>query len=61
MNRWQSINFAHPWLLLLLLLLPILAVLAGRRGAAPAVVFSSLRPFHGLGRVPSVLVGVKVT
>ncbi len=49
--KWDAFTFAHPWLLLLLLLLPLLAVLAGRRGAAPAVVFSSLRPFHGLGRV----------
>ena len=28
--------FAHPWLLLLLLLLPVLAWLKGRRGAPPA-------------------------
>lgn len=41
--------FAHPWLLLLLLALPLLALLQGGRGAAPAVVFSSLRPLHALG------------
>ena len=45
------ITFAQPWLLLLLLLLPLLALLQGGRGAAPAVVFSSLRPFQKLGRV----------
>ncbi len=43
-------SFAHPWLLLFLLALPLLALLQGGRGAAPAVVFSSLRPLHALGR-----------
>jgi Ca-activated chloride channel family protein len=42
--------FAHPWLLLLLLALPVLALLRGGLGAAPAVIFSSLRPFEALGR-----------
>ena len=42
--------FAHPWLLLLLLAIPLLALLRGGRGAAPAVVFSSLRPLHALGK-----------
>jgi Ca-activated chloride channel family protein len=46
-----SISFAQPWLLLLLLLLPVLAFLKGRRGAAPAVVFSSLQPLRKLGRL----------
>ena len=36
-------TFAHPWLLLLLLLLPLLAWLKGRRGAAPAFVYSSVQ------------------
>jgi len=35
--------FAHPWLLLLLLLLPILAWLKGRRGRPPAFVYSSVQ------------------
>jgi Ca-activated chloride channel family protein len=35
--------FAHPWLLLLLLLLPLLAWLKGRRGAPPAFVYSSVQ------------------
>jgi Ca-activated chloride channel homolog len=46
----EGFTFAHPWLLLLLLALPLLALLKGGRGAAPAVVFSSLRPLHTLGR-----------
>jgi Ca-activated chloride channel family protein len=49
--KWDALNFARPWLLLLLLFLPLLAMLAGRGGAAPAVIYSSLRPFQGLGRV----------
>jgi Ca-activated chloride channel homolog len=36
-------TFAHPSLLLLLLLLPLLAWLKGRRGAAPAFVYSSVQ------------------
>jgi Ca-activated chloride channel family protein len=35
--------FAHPFLLLLLLLLPVLAWLKGRRGAPPAFVYSSVQ------------------
>ena len=50
MNLPDGFAFAHPWLLLLLLVLPLLALLRGGRGAAPAVVFSSLRPLHALGR-----------
>ena len=37
-------------LLLLLVLVPVVAVLQGGKGAAPAVVFSSLRPLLDLGR-----------
>ncbi|MDB6149005.1 MAG: von Willebrand factor type [Chthoniobacter sp.] len=48
--REGPISFAHPWLLLLLLLVPVLAFLRGARGAAPAVIFSSLRPLHALGK-----------
>ena len=51
MRLSEGFSFAHPWLLLLLLALPLLALLQGRRGAAPAVVFSSLRPLQALGRV----------
>ena len=47
--KWETFAFAHPWLLLLLLLLPVLAMLQGARGAAPAVVFSSLATLRQLG------------
>ena len=50
-EKLDFITFAHPWLLWLLLLVPLLALLRGGRGAAPAVVFSSLRPLQGIGRV----------
>ena len=40
--------FAHPYLLLLLLLLPLLAWLKGRRGAPPAFVYSSVQLVRGL-------------
>jgi Ca-activated chloride channel family protein len=36
-------SFAHPWFLLALLLLPLLAWLKGRRGQPPAFVYSSLQ------------------
>ena len=36
-------TFAHPFLLLLLLLLPVLAWLKGRRGTPPAFVYSSVQ------------------
>ena len=49
--KWETFAFAHPWLLLLLLALPVLALLQGARGAAPAVVFSSLAPLREIGRV----------
>src|SRR3954469_932611 len=35
--------FAHPWLLLLLLLLPVLAWLKGKRGRPPAFLYSSVQ------------------
>lgn len=41
-------TFAHPYLLLLLLLLPLLALLKGRRGAPPAFVYSSVQLVAGL-------------
>jgi len=43
-------TFAHPWLLLLLLLLPLLAWLKGRRGRMPAFLYSSVRLVEGLTR-----------
>lgn len=38
----MSLSFAHPWLLLLLLLIPLLAWLKGRSGRQPAFVYSSV-------------------
>jgi Ca-activated chloride channel family protein len=46
-------TFAHPWFLLLLLLLPLLAWLKGRRGEPPAFVYSStqlLRPILNVSK-----------
>jgi len=46
-------TFAHPYLLLLLLLLPLLAWLKGKRGAGSAFLYSSVdlvRPISGLTR-----------
>jgi Ca-activated chloride channel family protein len=42
--------FAHPYLLLLLLLLPLLAWLKGRRGQPPAFLYSAVRLVEGLTR-----------
>lgn len=42
-------SFAHPYLLLLLLLLPLLAWLKGRRGRPAAFVYSSTQLVAGLG------------
>ena len=42
--------FAHPYFLLLLLLLPLLAWLKGRRGQPPAFLYSSVRLAAGLTR-----------
>ena len=44
-------TFAHPFLLLLLLLLPLLAWLKGRRGLPPAFVFSSVQLVRGLQNI----------
>ncbi len=43
--------FAHPWLLLLLLLLPVLAWLKGRRGVPPAFVYSSVQLVRGMQNI----------
>ncbi|MGB8166763.1 MAG: VWA domain-containing protein [Chthoniobacteraceae bacterium] len=59
MSWWRegSLTFANPWLLLLLVLLPPLALLQGARGAAPAVIFSSLKPLRALGKIRRSRVG----
>lgn len=43
-------TFAHPWLLLSLLMLPVLAWLKGRRGAPPAFLYSSVKLVDGLAQ-----------
>jgi Ca-activated chloride channel family protein len=43
-------TFAHPYVLLLLLLLPLLAWLKGRRGQPPAFLYSAVRLVEGLTR-----------
>jgi len=43
-------TFAHPYFLLLLLLLPLLAWLKGRRGQSPAFLYSAVRLAEGLTR-----------
>jgi Ca-activated chloride channel homolog len=45
-----SLYFAHPWFLLLLLPLPLLAWLKGRRGSPPAFLYSSVKLVEGLTR-----------
>ncbi len=47
---WETFAFAYPSILLFLLALPFLGMLQGARGAAPAVVFSSLIPLREVGR-----------
>ena len=52
-NWWPAhtaLNFAHPWLLLLLLAVPLLAYLRGQRGAAAALIFSSTATLAALGK-----------
>ena len=46
-----NIQFAHPWYLLGLLAVPLLAWMRGDRGGAPAVEFSSTALLRSLGRV----------
>ncbi len=46
----NALTFAHPWLLLLLLALPVLAYLRGQRGPAAALIFSSTTILRGLGK-----------
>jgi Ca-activated chloride channel family protein len=45
-----ALTFVHPWLLLLLFLIPLLAYLKGKRGAAAALLFSSTAPLMEIGR-----------
>jgi len=46
-----NMQFAHPWVLLGLLVVPVLAWMRGDRGGAPAVEFSSTALLRSLGRM----------
>jgi Ca-activated chloride channel family protein len=50
-------TFAHPYFLLLLLLLPLLAWLQGRRGEPPAFVYSSVQLLRGVLNITRSRVG----
>lgn len=43
-------SFAHPWVLLLLLLIPVLAILKGRFGGSPGITFSSTSALAAIGK-----------
>ncbi len=45
-----ALTFAHPWFLLLLLLVPIVAYLHGRRGPSAAITFSSTATLRRIGQ-----------
>lgn len=45
-----SFAFAHPWLLLLLLALPVLALLRGKIGGTPGILFSSTKLVMAVGK-----------
>jgi Ca-activated chloride channel family protein len=45
-----SFSFAHPWLLLLLLVLPVLALLRGKIGGTPGILFSSPKLVMAVGK-----------
>src|SRR6202163_1420007 len=46
----SALTFAHPWLLLLLLVIPLLAYLRGKRGPAAALTFSSTATLRAIGK-----------
>ena len=47
----SALTFAHPWLLLLLLAVPLLAYLRGKRGPAAALTFSSTASLRAIPRL----------
>ncbi|HEY1770561.1 MAG TPA: VWA domain-containing protein [Chthoniobacterales bacterium] len=49
-NSPWHFSFAHPWFLLALLLVPLIAFLRGQRGKAAALVFSSTSTLRSLGK-----------
>jgi Ca-activated chloride channel homolog len=58
---WLSANsaltFVHPWMLLLLLAIPLLAYLRGRSGPAAALTFSSTTALRSLGKTSAARAG----
>src|SRR5437660_12801621 len=46
----SALTFAHPWLLLLLLVVPLLAYLRGKRGPAAALTYSSTASLRAMGK-----------
>jgi Ca-activated chloride channel family protein len=46
----SALTFTHPWLLLLLLAIPLLAYLRGKRGPAAALTFSSTSTLRAIGK-----------
>lgn len=46
----SALTFLHPWLLLLLLAIPLLAYLRGKRGPAAALTFSSTTTLREIGK-----------
>jgi hypothetical protein len=49
---FEGFEFAHPWALLGLLTLPIVAWWIGKRGPLPSVTLPTLSSLRGLGRAP---------
>jgi Ca-activated chloride channel homolog len=45
-----TFTFAYPWLLLLLLVLPVLALLRGKIGGTPGILFSSTKLVMAVGK-----------
>src|SRR5256714_11315508 len=53
----SALTFAHPWLLLLLLVIPLLAYLRGKRGPAAALTYSSTASLRAIGKQSAARVG----
>src|SRR5256886_3306793 len=53
----SALTFAHPWLLLLLLAIPLLAYLRGKRGPAAALTFSSTSTLRAIGKQSAARIG----
>src|SRR5947207_96518 len=53
----SALTFAHPWLLLLLLAVPLLAYLRGKRGPAAALTFSSTASLRAIGKLSAARAG----